>query len=112
MTTFLARPNSVVPGAPSTPTLTATAYYHKRLEPALAHDLRATLNEVERFASGESLLALQKGSALADAERDGEVREHVLPDARDVEAEARGVQTVHAVRLRERSRRSRSAGRT
>src|SRR5574343_495114 len=50
--------------------------------------------------------------ARRDAERDAEVGEQVLPDARDVEAEARGVQTVHAVRLRERSRRSRSAGRT
>ncbi len=51
------------------PTLAATAYYHKRLEPALARDLRATLGEVERFASGEYLVALQKGSAIGDAER-------------------------------------------
>jgi carboxypeptidase C (cathepsin A) len=51
------------------PTLCATAWYHKQLAPELARDLRATLDEVERFAGGEYLLALQKGAALADAER-------------------------------------------
>ena len=52
------------------PTYAATAFYHKKLAPELERDLGATLAEVERFASGEYALALRRGGALSDAERD------------------------------------------
>ncbi len=52
------------------PTYAATAFYHKKLAPDLQRDLGATLAEAERFASGEYALALRKGAALSDAERD------------------------------------------
>lgn len=51
------------------PTLAATAFYHHRLEPELSRDLRTTLAEVERFASGEYATALAQGAALDDARR-------------------------------------------
>lgn len=46
------------------PTYAATAWYHKRLAPALQADLHATLTEVEAFAAGEYTLALMKGDRL------------------------------------------------
>lgn len=52
------------------PTYTATAWYHRRLAPELQADLQKTLREAEAFASGEYLLALAKGDALTDEERD------------------------------------------
>lgn len=51
------------------PTYTATAWYHKRLEPELQQDLRKTLDEVEGFARGEYALALLKDATMTDAER-------------------------------------------
>ncbi|MBI1741708.1 peptidase S10 [Candidatus Acetothermia bacterium] len=51
------------------PTYTATAWYHKKLPSELQKDLRATLKQVEEFASGEYTLALMKGAALSGAER-------------------------------------------
>lgn len=51
------------------PTYTATAWYHKKLDAALATDLRQTLREVEHFALNEYALALLQGDALAGAER-------------------------------------------
>lgn len=51
------------------PTYTSTAWYHKRLAPALQNDLQATLREVEAFALGEYTLALSKGAALTANER-------------------------------------------
>ncbi len=56
------------------PTYTATAWYHKRLEPALQADLRATLDEVEAFALGDYTLALMKGDALGEEAADGIAR--------------------------------------
>ena len=53
------------------PTLAATAFYHGKLEPELAKDLRATLAEVEAFATGEYAAALARGLALTDTERAG-----------------------------------------
>lgn len=46
------------------PTYTATAYYHKRLEPDLQADLGRTLAEVEAFALGEYATALLQGDSL------------------------------------------------
>jgi carboxypeptidase C (cathepsin A) len=51
------------------PGYTATAWYHKKLEPGLQKDLKAALAEAEKFARGEYLTALQKGLQLTDAER-------------------------------------------
>lgn len=52
------------------PTYAATAWYHKKLEPELQKDLQKTLREVERFATTDYLLALARGDALSDKERD------------------------------------------
>lgn len=53
------------------PTFTATAWYHKKLDPDLqGKNLEAILPEVEGFASGEYASALLKGDALSDADRD------------------------------------------
>ncbi len=49
------------------PAYTATAFYHRRLEPELQLDLAATLREVEAFALGEYALALLQGDQLAPA---------------------------------------------
>ncbi|MCA9973976.1 MAG: hypothetical protein KC425_27380 [Anaerolineales bacterium] len=51
------------------PTYAATAWYHRRLAPALQEDLRKTLAEVEAFALGEYTLALMQGDALPDETR-------------------------------------------
>src|SRR5205085_10432662 len=51
------------------PGYTATAWYHKKLEPGLQKDLKATLAEAEAFAKGEYQQALHKGLELSDSER-------------------------------------------
>lgn len=51
------------------PTLTATAWYHKRLPADLQGDLRKAIAESKAFAMGDYLLALAKGNRLGDAER-------------------------------------------
>ena len=51
------------------PTFTATAWYHKKLSPELQKDLKATLDEVERWALTDYAAALAKGDRLTDAER-------------------------------------------
>ncbi|HEX7150627.1 MAG TPA: peptidase S10 [Thermoanaerobaculia bacterium] len=51
------------------PTYTATAWYHKRLAPALQEDLKRTLAEAEAFAVGEYTAALMQGDALPDTQR-------------------------------------------
>jgi carboxypeptidase C (cathepsin A) len=51
------------------PTYTATAWYHKRLEPALQADLGAALAEAEAFAEGEYATALMRGNRLTLAQR-------------------------------------------
>ena len=51
------------------PTYTATAWFHKCLEPELQSDLRATLAAVEAFAAGDYAAALFKGDALPAKER-------------------------------------------
>jgi carboxypeptidase C (cathepsin A) len=52
------------------PTYTATAWYHDRLPPELQRDLQAALREAERFAGGDYLLALAKGDALTEQDRE------------------------------------------
>ncbi len=52
------------------PTYCATAWYHHKLAPDLQADLQKTLREVERFACTDYLLALARGDALTDKERD------------------------------------------
>jgi carboxypeptidase C (cathepsin A) len=49
------------------PTYAATAWFHKKLEGNA--DLKTTLAEAEKFASGEYATALGKGLTLTDAER-------------------------------------------
>jgi carboxypeptidase C (cathepsin A) len=51
------------------PGYTATAWYHKKLEPGLQGELTKTLAEAETFASGEYAQALHKGLGLTDTER-------------------------------------------
>ncbi|MDB6053886.1 MAG: peptidase serine carboxypeptidase [Verrucomicrobiales bacterium] len=51
------------------PTYTSTAWYHKKLKGNLQASLLDAMNESEKFATGEYLLALNKGAALPDAER-------------------------------------------
>ncbi len=55
------------------PTYTATAWYHRRLDAELQKNLRATLDEVEKFALEEYNLALMKGASL-----EGEARETII----------------------------------
>ncbi len=56
------------------PTYTATAWYHKKLDPALQADLQKTLAEVKAWALGDYSLALAKGESLPQAERDAVVK--------------------------------------
>lgn len=45
------------------PSFTATAFYHKKLDPALQKDLKATLKEAEAFAQGHYARALLMGDS-------------------------------------------------
>jgi carboxypeptidase C (cathepsin A) len=56
--------NDVLPYVIYLPTYTATAWYHKKLQPDLAGDLGKTLAEVEAFALDEYAPALLLGSRL------------------------------------------------
>ncbi len=51
------------------PTYTATAWYHKKLEPELQADLPKTLAEVKKWAIERYWVALAKGASLAPDER-------------------------------------------
>jgi carboxypeptidase C (cathepsin A) len=53
----------------SLPTYAATAWYHKKLGDQGGKDIKAFLDEVEKFATTDYALALQKGADLPDAER-------------------------------------------
>ncbi|MBL8802925.1 MAG: peptidase S10 [Planctomycetes bacterium] len=52
------------------PTYAATAWHHKRVSREYQNDLRAFLDEVERFALLEYMPALARGDALPAAERE------------------------------------------
>ncbi|HXE95087.1 MAG TPA: peptidase S10, partial [Dongiaceae bacterium] len=56
------------------PSYAATAWFHKRLPPDLSRDLAATLREVESWATGEYLQALNKGDRLTSGERQETIR--------------------------------------
>jgi carboxypeptidase C (cathepsin A) len=51
------------------PTYTAGAWYHKKLPPKYQEDLKTTLDEVEKWALTDYLVALAKGSRLTKEER-------------------------------------------
>jgi carboxypeptidase C (cathepsin A) len=51
------------------PTYTATAWYHKKLEPDLLQDLNQTLKECEEFALNEYASALLQGDLLDEKKR-------------------------------------------
>ena len=52
------------------PSYTATAWYHKKLDAALQGDLAETLKLAEDWALTKYIVALAKGDALSQAERD------------------------------------------
>jgi carboxypeptidase C (cathepsin A) len=62
-------PNNDIAYAVMVPTYTATAWYHKKLPPELAGDLRKAVDESRQFALGEYMQALTRGNTLTDAER-------------------------------------------
>jgi carboxypeptidase C (cathepsin A) len=68
--TILFEENNDLPYVLVLPTMTATAWYHKKLPPDLQKDLAAALAEVESWSLNVYLPALAKGEALSDAERD------------------------------------------
>lgn len=51
------------------PSLTATAWYHKKLDDELQADLQKTIAEVRQFALTDYTLALMQGSALDEEKR-------------------------------------------
>jgi len=51
------------------PSMTATAFYHKRLKSSLQKDLQKTLAEVEKWAMSDYLAALAMGDALEKKRR-------------------------------------------
>jgi carboxypeptidase C (cathepsin A) len=51
------------------PTYTATAWYHKKLDPSLQGDLQSTLRQAEAFADGPYADALAKGDRISAADR-------------------------------------------
>lgn len=51
------------------PSYTATAWYHKKLDPSLQGDLPSTLRQAEAFADGPYTDALAKGNRLSAADR-------------------------------------------
>lgn len=69
MMTLSFDPGNDLPHILFLPTYAATAFYHRKLEPALLEDLPSTLREVSDFALGDYALALMKGAALTAAER-------------------------------------------
>ncbi len=62
-------PTNDLPSIVYLPAYTATAWYHRRLEPALQEDLARTLEQAETFAIGEYATALLMGSGLDAAAR-------------------------------------------
>jgi len=57
------------------PTLTATAWYHKKLDAELQADLQSALRQAEAFAANAYILALAQGDSLGKTERDTVLKE-------------------------------------
>ena len=57
------------------PTLTATAWYHKKLDAVLQADLQTALRQAETFAANTYTLALMKGDSLTKSEREAVIKE-------------------------------------
>ncbi|MEW5803567.1 MAG: peptidase S10 [bacterium] len=69
--TIMFEPGNDLPYPLFLPSYTAAAWYHKKLPPALqSSDLSTVLKEVEGWAMSEYTLALMKGAALPDANRE------------------------------------------
>ena len=62
-------PQNDVAYAAHVETYTATAWYHKKLPPELAGDLKKAVDEARAFAFGDYLTALAKGNRATMAER-------------------------------------------
>ncbi len=62
-------PGNELPPVLFLPTYAATAWYHRRLAPALQADLPALLRQVEQFALGEYASALSRDAQLTPEER-------------------------------------------
>jgi carboxypeptidase C (cathepsin A) len=67
--TVEASPANDLPYVLFLPSMTATAWYHRRLAPDLQGDLRAALEQAEAFALNDYAAALMKGAALPPEER-------------------------------------------
>ncbi len=67
--TLRAAPNNDLPYVLFLPTMTATAFYHRRLDDELMADFSATLRKSEEFARGAYANALFQGNALEGEER-------------------------------------------
>jgi len=61
--------NNDVAYAAAVPTFTATAWFHKKLPPELAGDLKKAVAESRAFTWGEYTQALTRGNTLSEAER-------------------------------------------
>jgi carboxypeptidase C (cathepsin A) len=57
------------------PTLTATAWYHHKLNKELQTDLQATLRQAEAFAANSYTLALMKGDSISKIDRASVLKE-------------------------------------
>ncbi len=68
-TTLIFRPNNDLPYILFLPTYAATGWFHKRLPDIYQQDLYKTLEEVKSFAAGEYTLALMKGEAMGEEEK-------------------------------------------
>ncbi len=66
-------PGNDIPYALYLPTYTATAWYHKKLEPELQRDLKSALDAAEKWAATDYTLALAKGGSLSGDERKASV---------------------------------------
>lgn len=67
-------PGNDLPHIMFLPTFAATAWYHRRLDSELQKNLSAMLAEVKEFAAGEYTLALMKGDALPQSQREAVAR--------------------------------------
>jgi carboxypeptidase C (cathepsin A) len=63
-------PGNDLPYVTFLPTYAAAATYHKKASAELPTDLQTTLKEVEEWALSDYMLALAKGDAISDKERD------------------------------------------